>query len=163
MPLPKNATPSRHKFIEVPSVKDRYNEIFDVEVESWCYGLGNFPGELTPALVHRVMKEFAKTFEEAINHNLIFNLVEIAKSVRVAVRNLVDEHELAYSMLAQLPAPYKLNEDQQFVIGQVIDIVEQSFPGALERLEKRWRFEREKGQQHQARRIHTSAPARQAA
>jgi hypothetical protein len=55
---------------------------------------------------------------------------------------LVDEREITFSILSQLPNPATLGEDGQFVLGQIVDQVEQAYGGALERLERKWSTER---------------------
>lgn len=123
-------------------VKDHYDEIFKVEIEGWCYGVTNYPGEVFPALIHRVIKELTGSFKEAIEHNLVFNPIEIAQKFSKAAKFLVHEKEIAFSILSQLPHPASLNEDQQFIMAQIIDQVEQVYGGALERLHKKWGWEK---------------------
>ena len=51
---------------------------------------------------------------------------------------MVHEKEIAFSMLAQLPHPKDLSEDERFTLGQIIDAVEREHGGAISRLEKKW-------------------------
>ncbi len=125
-------------------VRDKYDEVFQIELECWCYGLDKFPGEMSPSLLHRVIKEMQPVFRAAVDHNYVFDLHYASTLIAAAVRNLVEEKEVTFSILAQLPPPYDLSEDAQFVLAQIIDQAEQRFGGVLERLEKRWRGLREK-------------------
>ena len=123
-------------------VIDSYDEIFGVEIDGWCYGITNYPGEIFPGLIHRVLKELAPSFTAAIEHNVVFDILDIAMKFSRAAKYLVDEREICFSILANLPHPGSLNEDAQFVLAQIVDQAEQAYGGALERLEQRWSTEK---------------------
>jgi hypothetical protein len=127
-------------------VSDRYDEVFEIEIDGWCYGLTNFPGEVSSGLVHRVVNELTDVFLAAIEHNYVFNILSVAERVSKAAKYLIDEREITFSILAQLPNPTTLNEDQKFVLAQIVDQAEQAYGGALERLEKKWSWEMKKVQ-----------------
>jgi hypothetical protein len=124
--------------------KNRFDEIFEIEVDGWCYGVQNFPGEIFPGLVHAVIKELRPSFKAAIEHDHVFNLIEISRKFSKAAKYLVHEKEIAFSILAQLPTPFELTEDGQFILAQLIDQVEQTHGGALERLRRKWEHEASK-------------------
>jgi hypothetical protein len=119
-------------------VKDKFDEIFKVEIEAWCYGIATYPAEIFPALIHRVVKELGVTFREAIINHMAFDVIDVATKISKAGKYLVDEKEIAFSILAQLPNPNVLDEEGQYVLANVIDQVEQAYGGALERLQRRW-------------------------
>ena len=123
-------------------VIDRYDEIFEVEIDGWCYGITNYPGEIFAGLVHRILKELSETFRAAVEHNVIFDILDVSLKFSRAAKYLVDEREICFSILAQLPNPSELNEDSQFVLAQIIDQAEQAYGGAVERLEKKWALEK---------------------
>lgn len=127
-------------------VKNRYDEIFAVELEGWCYGLQNYPGEIFSGLVHAVIKELRPSFKDAIQSLVLLDLLAISKKISRAAKYLVHEKEITFSILAQLPNPSELDEDAQFVLAQVIDQVEQAYGGALERLHRKWAYERKKAE-----------------
>lgn len=123
-------------------VKDRYDEIFQIEMEGWAYGIANYPGEIFPELVFRVIQELEGSFINALKNYHAFNIVEISGMFSKAAKYLVHEQDIAFCILAQFPSPEKLaDEDAAFIMGQVIDKVEQAYGGALDRLEKKWRWE----------------------
>ena len=122
-------------------VKDRYDEVFEVEIEGWCYGISNFPGEVYPSLIHRVIKELAPAFQSAIEHYYIFNVLDIAEKLSKAAKFLIHEEEVTFSILAQLPSPFVLDEDEQFILAQIIDKAEQKYGNVLERLNRKWHWE----------------------
>lgn len=129
--------------------KNRYDEIFEIEVDGWCYGLEHFPGEIQPAIVFRVVGELSVSFRAAVENHVIFDLLDVANRLARAGKYLVREKEVAFAILAHLPSPSTLDEDSQFVLAQVVDQVEQAYGGALERLQKKWLWERRK-QEEQA-------------
>lgn len=126
-------------------VKDRYDEVFEVEIDGWCYGLSNYPGEISSGLVHRVIKEVGPAFAEALKFHLAFNVLEVSRRFSKAAKYLVPEREIAFSILATLPHPLTLDEDGQYVLATVVDQVEQAYGNALAPLQRRWNAERKTG------------------
>ena len=125
-------------------VKDGYDEIFKIEMDGWCYGIQNYPGEIFAGLIHAVIKELAPGFRLAIEHNYVFNVLELSAKISKAAKYLVHEKEIAFSIMAQLPIPAELAEDQQFILAQIIDPVEQAYGGVIERLQRKWAPEKKK-------------------
>lgn len=119
-------------------VKDRFDEIFTIELDAWCYGISTYPGEVFPGLIHRVVKELGLTFREAVRHNYAFDIIDTATKLSKAGKYLIDEKEITFAILAQLPNPLTLDEDQQYILANLIDQVEQTYGGALERLQRKW-------------------------
>lgn len=131
-------------------VIDRYDEIFEIEIDGWCYGITNFPGEISAGLVHRVIRELTDVFRAAVEHNYVFNILSVSDKIAKAAKYLIDEREITFSILAQLPNPVTISEDQQFILAQIVDQAEQAYGGAIDRLEKKWAWETKKGDSKQA-------------
>ena len=125
-------------------VKNRYDEIFEVEVDGWCYGLSHFHGEVHPGIVFRVVGELSVSFRAAVENNVVFDVMDVATRLSKAAKYLVHEKEIAFAILAQLPSPSGLTEESQFVLAQIVDQIEQAYGGALERLQKKWLWEKRK-------------------
>ena len=121
-------------------VKDRYDEVFDIEIDGWVFGLTNYPGEVSAPVLHRIIRELGSSFQMAIEHNVVFNVLEVAAKFSDATKNLVHEQEVAMAIVAQLPNLALLLEEQQCVLGLVIDQVEQAYPGALSSFYNRWKI-----------------------
>jgi hypothetical protein len=121
-------------------VINRYDEVFQIEMDGWCFGITNYPGEVSAQVVHRIIRELASSFQAAIEHNVVFDILDLATNFSVAARCLVQPQEIAYGIIAQLPNPANLHGDQQYVLGMVIDKVEQKYPGVLEMFYKRWQI-----------------------
>ena len=123
-------------------VKDRYDEVFAVEIDGWCYGISNFPGEISAPLVYRIVKELNTAFREAIEHHYAFDLLELSAKIARAAKYLVDEKEIAFCILAQFPEPEAFEQGAQYVLAEIVDQVERSYGGAIERLKAKWAWER---------------------
>jgi hypothetical protein len=121
--------------------KDRYDEIFQIEMEGWAYGISNYPGEIFPELVFRVLRELEPSFTAAIQNHYVFDIAALAGMFSKSAKFLVHEKDIAFCILSMFPPPSRFDEDGQFVMAQIIDKVEQTWGGALERLEKKWRWE----------------------
>jgi hypothetical protein len=119
-------------------VINRYDEVFKIEMDGWCFGIANYPGEVSPSVLHRIIREFSASFQAAIEHNVAFNIIDIADQMSQSARRLIHPKEIALAMVAQLPNPAVLSEDQQCVLGQIIDTVDKSQPGALDSFYRRW-------------------------
>lgn len=119
-------------------VLDGYDEVFAVEIDGWCFGLANYPGEVSAQVVHRIVRELQSSFQAAIEHHVVFDILAVAAKISEAARFLVHEKEIALAVVAQLPNPAILSEDQQCVLGMVIDKVESQYEGALNGFYRRW-------------------------
>jgi hypothetical protein len=122
-------------------VKNRYDEVFQIEMEGWAYGLANYPGEIFPELVFRVVRELESSFVTALQNGFAFNILELSETFSKAAKYLVHEKDICFCILSILPLPTTLDLDAQFTMAQVIDQVEQTYGGALERMEKKWQWE----------------------
>jgi hypothetical protein len=121
-------------------VINRYDEVFQIEMDGWCFGITNYPGEVSAQVVHRIIRELASSFQAAVEHNVIFDILDLAHKFSVASRSRVHPQEIAYGIISQLPNPATLQTDQQYILGQVIDKVEQTYPGVLEMFYRRWQI-----------------------
>lgn len=121
-------------------VINRFDEVFQIEIDGWCFGITNYPGEVSAQIVHRIIRELSSSFQAAIEHNVVFDILDISMKLSMAARCLVQPQEIAYGIIAQLPNPANLHTDQQFVLGMVIDKVEREYPGVLETFYRRWQI-----------------------
>ena len=119
----------------------KYDEVFQIEMEGWAYGIANYPGEIFPELVFRVMRELEPSFILAIEHHYAFKVIEVATMFSRAAKYLVHEKDISFCLLSLLPPPSRFDEEGQYVMAQIIDEVEQAYGGAIERMEKKWRWE----------------------
>ncbi len=121
-------------------VKDRYDEVFEIEINGWCFAITNFPGEISPELMHYIIRELAIGFHAAIEHNVVFSVADIASKLQQAARYLVHEKELAYSIVAQLPNPNVLDDEPRSVLDMILDKAESGYPGITDAFYDRWQM-----------------------
>lgn len=127
-------------------IPDRFDEVFQVELDGWCHGITYYPGEIHSGIVHRIIQELAPSFKSAIEHGYVFDILDLALKFSRAAKYLVDEREICFSILAHLPSPMVLGEDSQFTLAQIVDQAEQAYGSALEKLEAKWQVEREEAE-----------------
>lgn len=120
----------------------RYASVYPVEVECWCFGISNFPGQLYPKLIHRVVKEMSPTFRAAIDNGYVFDVFDTAKKIYAACAGILQEKQIVFAILANLPLAFELEEESQYILAQIIDQVEQEYGGVIEQMEDLWRRER---------------------
>lgn len=120
----------------------RYASVYPIEIECWCFGISNFPGQLYPKLIHRVIKEMSPTFRAAIDNGYIFDVFDTAKKIYSASAGIVQEKQIVFAMLANLPLAFELEEESQYILAQIIDQVEVVYGGVVEQMEELWRRER---------------------
>ena len=119
----------------------QFGQLFEIEMDGWCYGLQKYEGEIFPGLVHSIIRELVPSFHAAIRHNYAFNILELAQKVSKSAKYLISEKEVCFAIIAFFPNPADLNEEQQFTMAQIIDQVEQQYGGALQRLQAKWQRE----------------------
>ncbi|NDC37103.1 MAG: hypothetical protein EBZ48_03515 [Proteobacteria bacterium] len=122
-------------------VRENYDAVFRAELSAYTSGLENYPGEVFPELVFRFVRELEESFVRAIEQHVAFDVIALSKQIARAGKYLVHEKDIAFCILSVLPPPTKFTEDAQFVLGQIVDQVEQTYGGALDRLAKKWRWE----------------------
>lgn len=119
-------------------VKDRYDEIFELEVGALCYALTNYPGEVFDTLFYMCLNDLKDSFRTAVESNVIFDMLDVAARLSKAAKYLIDERDIAFEILNLLPSPAQLEEDGQFILAQLVDQVEQSYGGAIDFVESKW-------------------------
>ena len=120
------------------TVENGFNEIFDIEIEGWCFGITQYPGEIFPGLIHNVIKEMAPSFKAAVEHLYEFDILNAALQISKACKYIVHEKEIAFSILVQLPHPSTVTEEGKSILTRIVNQVEQEHGGAVVRMEKRW-------------------------
>jgi hypothetical protein len=122
-------------------VRASYDEVFREEIVAYCEALENYPGEIFPELIFRFVRELEDSFVRSIQHHSAFDILALGKQLARSAKYLVHEKDIVFCILSVLPPPTKFDEDARFILGQIVDQVEREYGGALERLEKKWRWE----------------------
>ncbi len=117
-----------------------YNkEIFDVEIEGWCYGLRNYPGEVYTELVSCVLDEVSPCFKAALEVGYAFNVLDIAEKFVEAGHYIVDHYTITKLICQKLPNPSKIeDEDELYVVANILDKIESQYVGIHVVMENFW-------------------------
>ena len=120
---------------------NNFSEVFALEIDGWCYGISNYPGEIYPGLVHRIIREVKPAFDAAIANQHVFEVSDIASRLSKAAKYLISEKEIAFSIMSHLPNPMQLDERGKRTLAQIVNSAELKYSGALARLQRRWHLE----------------------
>lgn len=120
-----------------------YKEILKIELEGWCYGIANYPGEMHSNLIHRIIEELRPTFYRAMNEKVEIDFLKLASKLAQASKYCVDEKELVVSMLGHLPNPSNLDDESAEYVRSAIDKVKKTFPDIEEILRLKWELDEE--------------------
>lgn len=125
-----------------------FAEIFEVELKCWCYGITRVaeessskagPKSVDRKVLHKVIQDFAAVLREAIDNLYAFDIIETARLFIEASKLNAPEREIAFYILAQLPVPSELSKEQVIVLHHIIQQLDEVYPGAFLRLEKKWK------------------------
>jgi hypothetical protein len=119
-------------------VKRSFEEIFEIELTCWCYGISNAEEKADKKVLYRVIREFSGVFKEAVINLYTFDIVDTARKLINAGKCNVSEQEIAFYILSCLPNPYELTESQKEIHTEIIQKVEDTYGGAISRTSKMW-------------------------
>ncbi|HMO02299.1 MAG TPA: hypothetical protein PKD37_06415 [Oligoflexia bacterium] len=127
--------------------RDRYDEVFEIEVAGWCYGLEHYPSGVTKELAYAVIKELAPSFRKAIESFFAFDLISVADRFAKSSQGAINVNEAALCILSLLPNPTTLEANCVGVLGEIIESAESVIPGVGEKLQSKWNRENHVRQQ----------------
>jgi len=119
-------------------VAANFAEIFEVELQCWCYGLTNIEDRVERRALNEVVKDFAPVFKEAIENLYAFDPIETTRRLLTAARCPELEKEMTFYLLSLLPFPTELNGEQAKILNEIVLKVERLFGGAIQRLQRKW-------------------------
>jgi len=105
-----------------------FEELLKIELEGWCYGLANYPGQVHINLINRIAEELQPTFRKAISEGIRFDLVKLAAKFAKAAKYQVDEKEILVAFVLQLPPEDDLLEEELEVLESILGRVKTVFP-----------------------------------
>lgn len=65
-------------------------------MEGWAYGLANYPREIFPELVFRVVRELETSFTASIEQGHAFNIIELSQLFSKSAKYLVHEKDITF-------------------------------------------------------------------
>ena len=115
-------------------------DIFDLDIQAWCYGLKNYPGQINTDLVAAVLNEVAPCFKEALKANLQFRVVDIAEQFVEASHYVVDHYTITKLICQSFPNPNDLSDDMDelYLIANILDEIEGQYVGFHTVMENYW-------------------------
>lgn len=117
-----------------------FSQIYNVELECWCYGISNTTEKVDHRVLHQVIKSFAPVIREAIENLYVIDVVDTAKRlVESGKCKPSEQKEIAFYILSILPTPCELTKEQNDVLIHIVNQVEDVYVGAFQRLEKKWK------------------------
>jgi hypothetical protein len=162
-PLPSSGDPAGHASPDLPDGsgpsasspeprKLTFAEIFELEINAWCYGLANFPGEMSIALVYSVLRELIPLFHAAVRHETVANLPLFGRMLTRVSDYKISPVEACFSTMVLYMNPFDDEGRWINTILATVTEVERVYPdaGLLTRLARKWRWEIEKRQQDRA-------------
>ncbi|MCS6961053.1 MAG: hypothetical protein NZT61_00920 [Deltaproteobacteria bacterium] len=120
-----------------------FKEILKIELEGWCYGISNYPGEIHAGLIHRIIQELQGTICRAMEEDVEIDFVKLGTKIAQASRYMVDEREVTFSLLCQLPNPNYLDGKEQQYVRRAIQKACETFPEIEQMMELKWKFDEE--------------------
>jgi hypothetical protein len=115
-----------------------YQEIFNIEINGWCHGLSQYPGEISQTLVFSAVQALGASFRRAILEKSTIDIPDIANRLSKASKYLVSEQDIVLRILANFPHPSSVDAESQQIMGQIIDQVDRKFKGIKSLLELKW-------------------------
>jgi len=123
-----------------------YRRLFPIELQSWQEAISKFDGEVNDELVYDCLDLVFPAFRKAIECGVVFDVMEISSQFSRAAKYLVDERMIAFKILASLPDPLTLQEDERMVLSAITEKVEDRYKGTVAYLERKWALDRRRAQ-----------------
>lgn len=120
-------------------VSSNFGEIFELELKCWCHGLSRVRERVDRHVIHQVIKEFAGVLTEAVENLFVCDVADTARRLVTAGKCPGLEKEIAFHILSYLPLPSQLNREQTAVLRKTVEKLDRVHPGAMARLERKWR------------------------
>ncbi len=123
--------------------KKPFSELLKIELEGWCYGIANYPGEITAPIIHRIIEELQPSLLRAMEEGVEIDFYKLASKISQAAKYIVDEREIVTSLLMNFPNPKYLSPTVKDYFEKALDKVSKVFPEVIQILEMKWRFDEE--------------------
>jgi hypothetical protein len=109
----------------------------ELEVDSWCFGLENLGEDPLPKVVFTIVRELRFVMAEAVSNGFAFDINSMADKLFYSCKGVVSRKELLFALIAVLPEPQTLSEDEKRIFAMIIAQVEASEGGAVKRVQQR--------------------------
>ena len=115
-----------------------FEEVFEIELKCWCYGLERVDEVVDASVLHKVIKEFSPVLKEAIQNKYEFSIVDVATRFVTAAKCKQLLREIVYYLSSHLPAPFELKEEEKEILNKIISTAELKYQGINKRYSQKW-------------------------
>jgi len=115
-----------------------YQDVFNIEVNGWCHGIAQYPGEISQALVFSAVQALGASFRKAILEKVAIDIVDIASRLSKSSKYLVSEQDIILRILANFPHPSSVDEESRQIMLKILEQVDRKFKGIKSLLELKW-------------------------
>ena len=118
---------------------DIFQDEFKTVIKAFCSGIKRYPGEIHDRLVHVVIQDLEPMFVGALERGYVFDILSVAEDFCEAAMFRLDAEGVLSKLLSLFPNPSLLDEEQQFILAQILDPVDQALPSAVQKLQYEWK------------------------
>ncbi|HMO18316.1 MAG TPA: hypothetical protein PKA63_06345 [Oligoflexia bacterium] len=129
-------------------MNNSFEEIFNIELTCWCFGISHTSETVDHKVLHRIIKEFSSVFRESIENLYQFDILKTSRTLIEAGKCNATEQEIAFYILSYLPTPCELTKEQNEILQKIVQQVEDAHGGAFDRVMKKWEASRQKFESH---------------
>lgn len=116
---------------------DIARENFEIDIESWLYAIRHSKAKFDSEIVHALLREMSGSFSEAIKSSIVFDLVGLAEKLFNATGKVVCQKEIVFYLLANLPNPAPLNDQQFNTFEEIVAKSKIKYPEIVSKFEAR--------------------------
>lgn len=116
-----------------------FQDEFNTVIIAVCAAIKGYPGEIYDNLVYVLIQDMEPMFVEALEIGYVFDALGIAEDLCEAAMFRIDAEGVLSKILSQFPNPSTLDEEQQFILAQILDPVDQALPSAVQKLQYEWK------------------------
>jgi hypothetical protein len=116
-----------------------YQENFQIVILAYAAGIKSYPGEIYDELVFIFLKDLEPMFVEALKYEYAFDILDIAEKFCEASMFRLSPEGVVETLLSLFPHPSELNMIEQDTLIKILELVDSSLPGTIERIQYEWR------------------------
>ncbi len=116
-----------------------YQENFQIVISAYAAGIRSYPGEVYDELIYIFIKDLEPMFIEALKFEYAFDILEIAEKFCEAGMFRLSPEGVVDTLLSLFPHPSELSMMEQDTLIAMLEIVDRSLPGTVERMQWEWR------------------------
>ncbi len=116
-----------------------YQENFQTIISAYAAGIRSYPGEVYDELIYIFLKDLEPMFVEALKYEYAFDILDIAEKFCEAGMFRLSPEGVVDTLLSLFPHPSALNVVEQDTLIKILELVDRTLPGTIERIQYEWR------------------------